>query len=79
MALSAHDYPYIRNVGELVELASKGHWLTLAVDFARQLYGDDLTDDQLQSILAARLDTLAAPGTKLVPKAMPKRLPRHNP
>ncbi|MGI5507451.1 hypothetical protein [Lentzea sp. CA-135723] len=79
MALSRSDYPYMDSLGEMAELASKGHFATLAVDLARQIYGEDLPDEQLQGLLTARLDTLAAPGNKAVPSTMPKRFPRHCP
>ncbi|WP_157985258.1 hypothetical protein [Lentzea terrae] len=79
MPLSRRNYPDIAHLGVLPDLLSKGHFLALAADFARQLYGEDLTDEQLQGLFAARLDTLAAPAAKLVPSSVPKRLPRHTP
>ncbi len=79
MPLSPANYPCLRELGDLADVVTKGQFATLAIDFARQLYGDDLTDEQLRGLFADRLDTLAAPGTKAVRSSVPQRFPRYRP
>lgn len=69
------DYPSIDVVGwDLHDRISKDMYMSLAVDFARQLFGEDRTDDEIRALLAERLDILESNG--IVPRTLPKRFPR---
>ena len=75
MPWNPHLYPTNHVIGfDLHEKISKDAYAALAVDFLRQLMGDDLSDDAVRALLAERLDVLHA--NNLVPSTVAKKFPR---
>lgn len=68
------DYPLNADVGELEVLIGKHQWLAIAVDLIREQHGEDISDEDLQAKLVARLDILHT--AHLVPRTVPKRVRR---
>lgn len=68
-------YPLTRVVGDdLAATVAKEQWIALVVDLLRAQLGEDATDERIRGEVALLLDTLH--GNALVPRTVPKRLPR---
>lgn len=75
MGMNRTLYPTNFVVGvDLHDAVSKDAWIALAVDLLRQLFGDNLSDEEVRALLVERLDILKQNG--IVPTRAPMRFPR---